>query len=89
MSAGLASQIRSQYREHFMNNIQASLVELKINIERAASTDRPVVREIYLRKSLELIDSCLKSTATDARKRGSAGKEAESQQSALELFPTL
>ena len=52
-----------------MNNIQATLVELRINIERAASTDRPVVREIYLRKSMELIDSCLKSTATDARKR--------------------
>ena len=45
-----------------MNNIRASLVELKINIERVLElTERPVVREIYLRRSLELIDSCLKS----------------------------
>jgi hypothetical protein len=72
-----------------MNNIQASLVELKINVERAASTDRPVVREIYLRKSLELIDSCLKSTATDARKRGGESGAPQSQQSAPELFPIL
>lgn len=72
-----------------MNNIQASLVELKINIERAASTDRPVVREIYLRKSLELIDSCLKSTATDARKRGGAEKASDSSTEMQPLFPSL
>jgi hypothetical protein len=71
-----------------MNNIQASLVELKINIERAASTDRPVVREIYLRKSLELIDSCLKSANHSTGNRGGVGKAERSQQSARQLFPT-
>jgi hypothetical protein len=72
-----------------MNNIQASLVELKINIERAASTDRPVVREIYLRKSLELIGSCLKSANQSTGNRGGTGKAEHSSQSAPELFQTL
>jgi hypothetical protein len=72
-----------------MNNIQASLVELKINIERAASTDRPVVREIYLRKSLELIASCLKSAAHSTGNRGGESGTSQSQQSAPELFPAI
>ena len=72
-----------------MNNVQATLVELKINIERAASTDRPVVREIYLRKSVELIDSCLKSAATGAGSKASARKAAQSVSDAATLFPSL
>jgi hypothetical protein len=70
-----------------MNNVQATLVELKINIERAASTARPVVREIYLRKSLELIEAALKRATKNTGKPVGVGKAAQSVSDAPELFP--
>jgi hypothetical protein len=53
-----------------VNNLQSTLVELKINIERAASADRPVVREIYLRKSVELIEALLRKPEAQEKASG-------------------
>jgi hypothetical protein len=72
-----------------MNNLAASLVELRINIQRAADTDRPVVREIYLRKSTELVDALLKCTATSDRNGRGKPKVSEQQSEQQPPFPAL
>ena len=48
------------------NNLRNTLAELKINIERGRQHGSSCRRcDIYLRKSVELIDTLLKSTAPD------------------------